>query len=210
MEMWANYGDEFLLLALAHLIAVISPGPDFIVTIRQSVQQGKTAALWTAFGIGVGIMVHVAYVILGVAVLLRDFPAIMRVFQLVGAAYLLWLSWQCLRSSSVMRVDATQATGNGHTAWQAWRLGFLTNALNPKATMFFLALYINIVSVMTPVWVQVGYGLWMSAVTGLWFSLVASIMVKAPVRTAFLRFGPWVDRLLGVLLIIIAVRLIWQ
>ena len=211
MDMWLQtYGGEFALLALAHFIAVISPGPDFLVTLRQSIQRGKTAALWTSFGIGVGILVHVAYIIFGMAVLLRNHPEIMRVFQWVGAAYLLWLAWQCLRSSSVAQFSSNgDAVIAEQSAWQAWRLGFLTNALNPKATMFFLALYVNIINAATPVFIQIGYGVWMSIVTGLWFSFVSYVMVQPKVRQKFLSFGPWVDRVLGVLLVIVAIRLLW-
>lgn len=211
MQQWLSaYGNEFALLAMAHAIAVVSPGPDFLVTLRQAIQQGKSAALWTACGIGFGILVHVAYVILGVAVLLRDYPQIMLGFRIVGAGYLLWLAWQCLRSSQVQRFHINEEIVATHTPWQAWRLGFLTNALNPKATMFFLALYINIISITTPVLVQIGYGIWMGLVTGGWFALVGAFMVRAPVRLKFLKMGPWVDRILGALLVLIAVRLLWQ
>ncbi len=62
-----NYLDEFLLIAVAHFFAVASPGPDFAVVLKQSVQQGRRNALWTSAGVGAAILLHVAYCVLGVA-----------------------------------------------------------------------------------------------------------------------------------------------
>lgn len=207
--MLAQYGTEFALIALAHLLAVVSPGPDFLMTVRQSVRHGFRTGSWTAVGIGAGILVHVAYTVLGIAVLLRDNPTLFQIVRYAGALYLLWLGWQCLRSGGVASADVNGKAEPMPTTWQAFRIGFLTNALNPKATLFFLALFTSIVSLTTPWPIQVGYGLWMMVVTALWFVLVAWLMVRPPVRAMFLRAGVWFDRVLGVLLWLVAVRLVW-
>jgi len=207
--MLAQYGSEFALIALAHLLAVISPGPDFLMTVRQSVRYGFHTGSVTAIGIGTGILVHVFYTVLGIALVLRDNPTLFHLVRYAGAAYLVWLGWNCLHSGALATMDVN---GNGNdtpTGWQAFRTGFLTNALNPKATLFFLALFTSIVSRTTPWPVQVGYGFWMLVVTALWFVLVAWVMVRPPVRAMFLRAGVWFDRVLGVLLWLLAARLLW-
>ncbi len=196
------------MLAAAHLAAVISPGPDFLVTLKQSVRHGLTPALWTALGIGCGILVHVSYVVFGVALLLRNEPFFFQFVQWGGALYLCWLAWQCLRSNGVLTVDLTAVDRVTTSAPRAFWLGFLTNVLNPKATLFFLSLYTAVVSLQTPVSVQLLYGVWMMVITAAWFSLVSWILVKPTIRQRFLAAGVWVDRLLGVLLLAIAVRLL--
>lgn len=70
------YLDEFLLIALAHFFAVASPGPDFAIVLKQSIQQGRANALWTSFGVGLAILLHVSYCLLGVAVLLTQSPTV--------------------------------------------------------------------------------------------------------------------------------------
>lgn len=207
--MLSQYGTEFALIAMAHLLAVISPGPDFLMTVRQSVRHGFRTGSVTAIGIGSGIMVHVAYTVLGIAVLLRDNPLLFQIVRYAGALYLVWLGWQCLRSRGATGADDNGKAEPAPSNWQSFRIGFLTNALNPKATLFFLALFTSIVSLTTPVAVQVGYGLWMMVVTALWFVLVAWLMVRPPVRAMFVRAGIWFDRVLGGLLWLVAVRLLW-
>lgn len=201
------YLPEFLLLAAAQAAAVISPGPDFIITLRQSVQRGFSASMWTALGIGTGILVHLSYVVLGVAVILRNYPFAFHVVQIAGVIYLLWLAWQCLRSQNMAAIALNDAAER-QSRLAAYRLGFITNVLNPKATLFFLALYTNVVSLNTPIWVQGFYGAWMSITTALWFVLVGWIMVRPSIRNRFLAHGPAVDKVLGLLLILVAIRLL--
>ncbi len=203
------YWSQFFILAMAHLAAVISPGPDFLVTLRQSVQKGLKPAIWTAIGIGSGILVHSAYVVLGVATLLKLYPELFVFLQWGGALYLLWLAWQCLRSCGVANVDVSSAVQDDSTR-KAFLLGFWTNVLNPKATLFFLSLYTAVVSLDTPISVQFFYGIWMACITALWFCLVSFVLVKPAIRQRFLAAGIWVDRVLAVLLIAIAMRLVWS
>ncbi|KCZ36475.1 lysE type translocator family protein [Acinetobacter baumannii 25691_7] len=89
-------------------------------------------------------------------------------------------------------------------------MGFLTNALNPKATIFFLAIFTTIVSTTTPMKVQVFYGIWMCMVNAIWFMVVSVLFAQPIVRKRFLEFGVYFERVMGVLLIGIALRLIWS
>ncbi|HRJ48013.1 MAG TPA: LysE family transporter, partial [Opitutaceae bacterium] len=91
----------------------------------------------------------------------------------------------------------------------AFVTGFLTNALNPKATLFFLALFPVAVSPATPKLVQAGYGLWMILTTMGWFSLVSLLFTRPEVRNKFLRHGHWIDRALGVIFLGFAASLLF-
>ncbi len=94
------------------------------------------------------------------------------------------------------------------SALAAFRLGFLTNALNPKATLFFVALFSVVISPGTPLVVQAGYGIYMAAATGVWFALVAVFFTLPRVRQAFSRFGHWLDRVMGGVLLALAAQLL--
>jgi RhtB (resistance to homoserine/threonine) family protein len=203
-----NYLSEFLLVAAAHLVAVASPGPDFAIVLRQSITHGRRVAIWTSLGIGTGIFLHVGYSLLGLGFLLESSALWFAVVKYAGAAYLAWIGFNALRA----RPAKLDAAGNapkppppaGHGAFMT---GFLVNALNPKAALFFIALFSTVIDARTPRLIQAGYGVWMALATMAWFSSVSLFFTRETVRNAFLRAGHWFERVMGVLLLALAVRL---
>lgn len=203
------YLDEFILIALAHFFAVASPGPDFAIVLKQSVQQGRANALWTSAGVSVGILVHVSYCLLGVALLLSQSPLLFTSVQYLAAAYLAYLGVQALRTAKPQPQQANMAKAAAiESHWLAFKRGFLVNALNPKATLFFLSLFTLVIESSTPTGVQLFYGLYMALATWLWFSFLSLILSKQQVRAFFHRAGHWFDRGIGVILLLLAVRLV--
>ena len=199
---------EFMTVALVHLLAVASPGPDFAVVVRESVAQGRRAGSWTALGVGCGIFVHVAYSLLGIGLIVSQSIVLFNLFKWLAAAYLVYLGWRALRARpmSLEAIDGTNAPV-ARSAWRAFVIGFVTNGLNPKATLFFLSLFTVVISPDTPLLVQAGYGLYLAGATALWFLLVACLFSRGRVRAGFARMGHWFDRLMGAVLVGIGVKL---
>jgi RhtB (resistance to homoserine/threonine) family protein len=197
---------EFLTIVVAHGLAVASPGPDFAIVLRQSLVHGRRAGVWTSVGIGCGLSVHISYCVLGLAFVLRHSPAALSVVKYLGAAYLASIGLQALRSRP-RAADLPAAPVPPPDARGAWTTGFLVNLLNPKAALFFLALFPLAVSPATPRLIQVGYGLWMALTTVAWFSFVAFVFTREEVRRKFLRHGHWIDRMLGIVFLGFAVSL---
>lgn len=199
---------EFMTVALVHLLAVASPGPDFAVVVRESVAQGRRAGSWTALGVGCGIFVHVAYSLLGIGLIASQSIVLFNLFKWLAAAYLVYLGWRALRARpmSLEAIDGTNAPV-ARSAWRAFVIGFVTNGLNPKATLFFLSLFTVVISPDTPLLVQAGYGLYLAGATALWFLLVAWLFSRGRVRAGFARMGHWFDRLTGAVLIGLGARL---
>ena len=105
--MFSNYLGEFLALATIHFSAVLAPGPDFAVTIRQSVRFGRWVGICTALGIGAGISVHVLYTLLGVGALMHTTPWLLTVAKVAGGAYILYLGCQlCCAANPSPRLRA--------------------------------------------------------------------------------------------------------
>ncbi|MCC8343979.1 LysE family transporter [Pseudomonas stutzeri] len=202
------YWMEFMTVALVHLLAVASPGPDFAVVVRESVAQGRRAGSWTALGVGCGIFVHVAYSLLGIGLIVSQSIVLFNLFKWLAAAYLVYLGWRALRARpmSLEAIDGVNAPV-ARSAWRAFVIGFVTNGLNPKATLFFLSLFTVVISPDTPLLVQAGYGLYLAGATALWFLLVAWLFSRGRVRAGFARMGHWFDRLTGAVLIGLGARL---
>ena len=202
------YWVEFLTIAVAHLFAVASPGPDFAVVTRQCVTGGTRAGVWTSLGVGAGILLHVAYCLLGVAVLLSQSPALFDVVKFVAAGYLLYLGIKSIRKSLESGpIDSVSTSQPVVEPGKAFVLGFLTNGLNPKATLFFLALFTVVISPSTPVFIQLIYGLYLACATFLWFALLSRLMGRPGVRETILRAGHWFERAMGTILILLAIQI---
>ncbi len=205
-----QYGPEFLKLAVAHLLVLVSPGPDFAIVVRQSLHHGRRAAIVTAIGIGSGICLHVGYSLLGIGILVRSSALAFGILKFAGAGYLAWIGIQSLRSpravSGVLPPDREREHGTSHRS--AWLRGFMTNALNPKATLFFVAVFASIVSPRTPWLVRGGYGLWITLTTTSWFIVVATVFAHERVRRAFILHRHWIDRAMGVVFLGFAAALI--
>ncbi|MFN4011693.1 MAG: LysE family transporter [Pannonibacter sp.] len=190
---------EWLAVITITVFAVISPGPDFAMVSRNSLSLSRRAGLVTALGIGAGVLVHVAYTLLGIGFLLKSSPALFEVLKLVGAAYLVWLGVGMVRSASK---SANVASGTAALSdLAALRIGFLTNALNPKTTIFIVSLFLQVVQPQTQLATQIAYGLFISAAHVVWFAAVALFFGAPKVREAITGVGHWIDRAFGTALI---------
>ncbi|MBU1621598.1 MAG: LysE family translocator [Gammaproteobacteria bacterium] len=208
MEFW----PEFLLIASVHLVAVASPGPDFAIVLRYAVRYGRTIALSASMGIGAAILLHVCYSLLGLGLLIKTTPWLFTLFSVLSAAYLAYIGWQAVRSGAATapteeRVEAISAAPS---LLKAFTSGFVTNGLNPKATLFFLSLFAVIISPVTPLSYKVIYGLYMAFATAAWFAFLSVILTREKVRAFLLLKGYWFDRLMGAVLLALAMHLIYS
>jgi len=125
-----------LLFVTAGLVLNFTPGPDLLYITARSLGQGWRAGAASAFGIAAGCLVHTAAAALGVSVLLRASPVAYDVLRLAGAAYLIFLGVQALRPHrAAAGISALPPASQRRVFWQ----GFVTNVLNPKVALFFLA-----------------------------------------------------------------------
>lgn len=209
------YLTEFITIAVAHLLAVASPGPDFALVLRQSLVHGRRTAILTSLGIGTGISLHITYSLLGIGFLLKSSLVAFTVLKFTGAAYLSWLGVRSLLSrppaalpvGSAVPVGA--AGGSEPSARSAFAVGFLTNVLNLKAALFFIALFPLAVSPATPKLLQAGYGVWLILMTMVWFCFVSLVFTRPSLRNSFFRHRHWIDRALGVVFLGFALSLVF-
>lgn len=198
------YLTELVTVMILTIVVAITPGLDFILVTRNSVFHSRRAGIYTAIGVGFSLWVHVAYSIAGLAAVISQSVTLFLMIKYLGAAYLIYIGWKTFSTSTKAALDIHTKAGEFSPALDrvtALRMGFLCNLLNPKAPIFFLSLFTQIVNPETPLWLQITYGAIISFVHIIWFSLVA-LFLSQPIFMQ--KFNAWkvkLEKAVGVLLI---------
>lgn len=201
------YIQQFLTVAFIHLLAVASPGPDFAMVLRQSITHGTKTAVQTSCGLGVGILLHVSYSIVGIGVIISQSIVAFSVMKYLGAAYLCYIGVKAIRTRPANMDFLSTVEINQPSAGKAFLTGLLTNGFNPKATLFFLSLFTVVIDHSTPLTVQAVYGVYMALATAAWFSLLSLMFGCPSVRRLFQRSGHWFERIMGASLLALGIKL---
>ncbi|PKG81664.1 lysine transporter LysE [Colwellia sp. 75C3] len=223
--------EQFLLIAMVHFFAVASPGPDFALILKQSIRYNRRIAIYTSFGIAAGIIVHVTYSLVGIGLLIASDERLFTALKYIAASYFCYIAWHCLRAkkpdevlsaadshdtdnkSLITNEDPTQEAKDGTktnspSAKKAFLNGFLINALNVKATLFFVSLFSVVIAPETLLSIKIAYGAYLVAATGAWFCFLSYILTQERVRFVLQRKGYILDRIMGVILLLLAIQLV--
>lgn len=193
-----------LMAVLAHALAVISPGPDFVVAVRNSLNYSRRIGVWTALGFALGIVVHVSYCIGGIGLIISKSLFWYSVLKYSGGIYLLYIGVKAFWSKE-QTFSFDQQT-EAHISWhEGMKMGFMTNVLNPKATLFFLSIFNVLLKPDTPMWVVGVSGIWMVVDTFLWFTLVAYLFTQPSIQAKYLQYQAGINKILGIVLIVLGV-----
>ncbi len=200
---------NWLLIVLLMLAAAAAPGPDFVLAVRNSLRYSRRTGVLTAIGFGLGVCVHVTYCILGIAAVISRSVMLFNLIKYLGAAYLVYIGWNALHSQGFSDTDNGEEIEKQLDISPLCALGggFVTNILNPKATMFFFALFTQVIDPHTPISVQIFYGATMAFIVMIWFSFVATVLTHTTVRARLLGLSKWIDRICGVLMIALGLKL---
>ena len=198
---------QFLSIATIHLFAVMSPGPDFTIILKQSISQGRKASMVTSLGIGVGILFHVFFCIIGLGLVISQSSMLFNIIKILGALYLGFIGIKSILGDKNIN-ESHEGNIENQKLFNSFTLGLLTNILNPKATLFFLSLYAMIITSETSISIQVAYGIWMSLITGLWFCLLSIFLTNSFIENRINRFSHVIQIGTGVVLIFFAIKLL--
>ena len=205
------YLFELASLMAIFSFAIVSPGPDLAMVMRQSIVHGRRSAIITSFGIGTSLMFHVTYTILGLGLIISQSIYLFNIVKWCGVAYLVYIGIKALRAGKAdLSVEAVKGDADGkseQSALRAFGLGFLANALNPKPVFFFLSIFSTVVSAHTPIAIKFGYGLVMATCLIAWFVGVSLFMTTPKMRAAFARASQWIDRASGLVFIALGIKL---
>ncbi|WP_397303463.1 LysE family translocator [Nonlabens ulvanivorans] len=146
--------ETLISFSIATLILALSPGPDNIFVLTQSVARGSKYGIAIASGLITGCIVHTSIVALGFAVIIRDNDWLLYSIKITGAVYLLYLAYNIFKSDSSIKFGDSKVSSK--SLFKLYKIGITMNLLNPKVTLFFLALLPQFVNANSyPDWVQI-------------------------------------------------------
>ena len=208
--MMHQYVVELVSLMAIFAFAIVSPGADLAMVMRQSLVHGRRQAIITSVGIGSALMFHVSYTILGIGLIISQSIYLFNIVKWCGVAYLIYIGIKSLRAGKTdISVQAVSAADEERkqSGLKAYMLGFAANALNPKPVFFFLSIFSTVVSAHTPMLVKFGYGLVMASCLIAWFIGVSIFMTTPRMRAAFSKSSQWIDRASGLVFIALGLKL---
>jgi RhtB (resistance to homoserine/threonine) family protein len=203
MEYLPLIGTVFFL----NLLGAISPGPDFIMTVKNSIRYSRRSGIFTGLGIGLGLAIHIIYCAAGVGYLISKSIILFSIIKFLGAGYLIYIGVVTFLSKGTNIEIAEDKTIIDLTRFQAFKIGFLTNVLNPKATLFFLSLFTFVINHDTPWYIVLIISAMMILTAIVWFTLVAVFLTQKRVIKAFSKFEYYLNKFFGGLLIAIGLKI---
>ena len=166
---------EFFTVAILHLFAVASPGPDFALVTRQSLRYNRKVAIWTSLGIGVGILFHSLLAITGLVLLITSNELFSTILKIIGSFYLLFLGvHSILGSKGLVNIEQENTNTDKFNGFLA---GLITNVTNIKAILFFITVFSVVIGTGNNLYLLL-YGAYMALATFVWFSIISYVFTS--------------------------------
>ncbi len=197
-----------ILILSIHLLAAASPGPDFVLVSQQTLSNGKKSGLMCSIGIALGLSIHITYSAFGLATVIANSSSALWAIKVLGGGYLIYLGIKGLKSKPANITESTVTIPTKYSAKKSICIGFLCNALNPKAPIYFVSLFTVVLSPDMPVYQIAIYGAWIMVIQFAWFSLLVGILSRPSINLRFKRYGHWIDRVLGGAMVALGIKVI--
>lgn|GEM_PF-526782 len=200
--------NELLILLGVHLLALASPGPDFVVVLRSSLSGQIKRTIICCIGIALGVATHLLMAYLGLSIILKESKLLYSIIVIMGCLWLLYMGVTGLRSQGGDFKNQPRIHFNSHL--KAFRNGYLTNLLNPKALVYFI-------SVISP-WVRPGdndalfISVWVcfTLLTFIWFATLAVTLNLPTIKNLFNRYSKYIDQFFSVVIIGLAIYFMYS
>lgn len=196
----------FLSILSIHLIAAMSPGPSFVVSVRTAASEGFRPAFGLAVAFGAGAVIWAIAAMSGLSVLFELFPRAYMIFKIAGGLFLIWIGLKTLRHARDPLPDATTLASPRSLA-NAVRLGLMTQLSNPKPAIFFGAVFAGLIPPETSLGVKAILLFFVFFDETLWYVIVARVFSRQKARQAYGRAKLWTDRALGGMIAIFGLRI---
>lgn len=200
-----NLFSMFITVAIAHFLALLSPGPDFVLVVKSAIRNSSNNAIGAAAGIAFANAVYICICLIGVGAILAAHTNLMIALKLAGGLFLMYLGAQALRAKKQAYLTlCEQSSLNDGTASSGFFIelftGFLSGILNPKNLLFYLSLFTVVLTNEVGFGFKLGLGIWMTLVVFAWDTTIILLLSTEKMRTGFTRFAFYIDKVTGALL----------
>ena len=197
---------EFLTVAILHLFAVASPGPDFALITRQSLRFNRRVAIWTSLGIGVGILFHCLLAITGLVILITSNELFSTILKIIGSAYLLYLGINSVIGDQ-KKSELEEKDKDNLNKFNGFLVGLITNITNVKAILFFVTVFSVVIDAGNSLSL-IFYGVYMALATFLWFAFISYVFTSNKFKNKFSSFLTIFEKGIGMILILLSLQII--
>lgn len=195
----------FVTVAIAHFLALLSPGPDFVLVVKSAIRNKGKNAIGVALGIASANALYIALCLVGVGSILAASVTLMIVLKVIGGLFLIYLAIQALRASKSSYNDTDIAEQNNESTAQVtffheFITGFMSGILNPKNLLFYLSLFTVVLTPEVGFAFKLGLGIWMTSVVFLWDLSIIFLLSTPKVRSKFTKLAYYIDKVTGAIL----------
>jgi RhtB (resistance to homoserine/threonine) family protein len=194
---------QFFTIGLLMLLAVALPGPDFALVTKNTIIHSRRAGLFTTAGIVSATLIHITYCVLGLAIVISQSILLFSIIKYIGATYLVYLGINLLLTKHTNVPTLTQKVSQKTrmSNFIAFRQGILCNLLNPKATLFFLALFTAIIKPETPLAWELAYAVEMVAIVTTWFCTLTVFLSHPRILRGLNSVEKYISKVMGAFLV---------
>ena len=196
--------DQILVIVSVTALAMVIPGPDMVLVLRNTLVSGRRAGLHTSMGVLCGNLVHISYCMLGIGLLISRSIVAFAVLKYAGAAYLIYLGITSFRSDA-RRLD-TNALEDVRAERACFGQGFVNNLLNPKGALFYVGVFTIVITPSTSASAMLALILSMMLVSASFWLCFVHTLDRPTIRDFIERSQRTVNRLFGVTLCLLGFR----
>ncbi len=202
---------NYILIGFISLLAAISPGPDFFIVLRNNLLYSRKEGFLTSLGISAALLIHITYTLVGIGLIVNESSTVYTTVKFMGAGYLFYIGSKSLllsfskASNSSLHYEKRQ---KGISRFEAFKQGFLTNILNPKVVVFFVSFFSQFISNDTTVLTKVVYGTINWTISLSWFVFLSFLVTTKFFLSRLEPFKIWIDRIIGIALIALSIKII--
>ncbi len=203
------YLQDFLLLALAHFLALISPGVDFFIIINSTLKNGKRFGIMTAFGISIANLAYILLALFGITII-KENIYIFNSLKILGSLYLFYISYHLIQSKKRNLFNKHIKYENGNKLFNSFIKGFISAILNPKNFIFYFTMFSITIEKSTPFSIQIIYALWMFFAVLIWDIFIVYVISLEKIKKVFNRYINLIEKISALFLTFIACMIIYK
>jgi threonine/homoserine/homoserine lactone efflux protein len=203
------YLQDFLLLALAHFLALISPGVDFFIIINSTLKNGKRFGIITAFGISIANLTYILLALFGITII-KENIYIFNSLKFLGSLYLFYISYHLIQSKKRNLFNKHIKYENANRLFNSFIKGFISAILNPKNFIFYFTMFSITIEKSTPFSIQIIYTLWMFFAVLIWDIFIVYVISLEKIKKVFNSYINLIEKISAFFLSFVACMIIYK